>query len=426
MFMVSLDERDVAKFRLNKVTLSLLLCCFIEYYDFMIYGIMSSVINKVFFIDSALSSSYGSYAASLVGLLIFASAFFARPVGAALFGYIGDKKGRRVSLNISLMLLMGSVMGIPLLPSPGTLGVFSVLMLAILRIMQGLAFGAEVGGLVLMAENVSRLGFPTVWVIRTNFCVAGMMLGVFMAGMCERMLTQEQMYSWGWRIPFLVAVFVSVPLPYLRKLIHESAEFVRYKASGHSEKIAKSLFRNICSVLFLALVTGLGAGFFYITVVYLDVGHKAGLLEYELSLVLHMLAISTGMLVKDNVLRKRCFVFILLAMIVLVYPTVHYICEGHMWARVLVLVLSGVYFGWYGPFVMFLFPVGSRQTSFSTGYNGGCMLAGLAPAICLWFFHSTGKDIMPWLFLAVIASVLVVIFTFFVRVDEKGEYKLGL
>ncbi|MDB1135091.1 MFS transporter [Candidatus Anaplasma sp. TIGMIC] len=409
---------------LNEVVLSTLLCNAIEHYDFIVYGILSSTINKVFFAqENFFSGDDSAYMASLIGFFVFASAFMARPIGAIFFGYIGDKKGRRVALNASTLLLIGSVLGIAMLPTPPVWGIYSVVALTFLRVMQGLAYGAEIGGVVLMAESIDSMKIRIMWVARVTCCTVGMIVGVFVVKLCETFLSAENMGIWGWRIPFLVAALISLPLPKLRKFIRESTEYIKYRESGVEEKILNSLFHNIFSVLLITTTSALSAGYFYIFVVYMEISHKAMFFEYEISMTLLGMAAYTSLLVHDFTKRRYCFILILLFLAATAMPFTYYVREGYMIARVTYVAVSGIYLGWYGTFIALLFPVGARQTCFSVGYSMGYLVGALAPALCLWFYHTTGKDIMPGLYFTVLSLVAAVIFAFFVR-EEGGRYKL--
>lgn len=412
-------------FGLNEVAFSTLLCNAIEHYDFIVYGILSSTISRVFFAQGIFfASEESSYISSLLSFFVFASAFAARPVGAILFGYLGDRKGRKIALDTSTFLLVGSVLGMAMLPTPAVWGIFSVFALLLLRVMQGLAYGAEMGGVVLVSESVEKEQVRVVWVARIIFMATGMIFGIFVVKTCGAVLSHDQMDEWGWRIPFFVAFLVSLAVPKLRKFIRESIEFTEYKVSGRKENISKSVMKNILGILLIASMSGLSAGFFYISVVYMDISNKAKLFEYEFATMLLAIVASSNLLIKDFRNRRLFFVISLLFLAIAVFPVTHFIGEGYAIARISWSLMSGLYIGWYGSFITLLFPVGARQTCFSIGYNMGYLIGGVAPALCLWFAHTTGMDIMPQLYIAGFATFIALVFTFCVRVED-GRYKLS-
>ncbi|MGN7678966.1 MAG: MFS transporter [Anaplasma sp.] len=414
---------------LNRNVFAVLLCNTIEQYDFIVYGLLNAIISEVFFAQEAFFvQGDGTYVSSLLGYLVFASAFVARPLGAALFGYLGDRKGRKVALNMSAALLVGAVLCMSLLPTPAVWGIFSPLALTLLRVVQGLGYGAEVGGVVLMAESVERRSVQVVWVFRIAFSIVGLLLGTFVVKICETFLTGQQMHEWGWRVPLLVAAAMGLSLPYLRSLIHESGEYVAYKTSGHRENVFKSLIQNIGAVALVIVMASFSAGTYYIPTVYLDLGRKTDYLEYAFSLFLMLVCACLNLRISDFEKRRRHFLVSLLLITVSLYPAFYFIEQGYAAARVSLYLISGVYLGWYGSFIALIFPVGARQTCFSVAYSGGYLMGALFPAICLWFSRVTGlgAGITPAFVLTLCSVLITVVVAFCVTTTEDGRYKLSL
>ncbi|WP_238523252.1 MFS transporter [Anaplasma centrale] len=411
---------------LNEVVLAVLLCVAIEYYDFAAYTALNSTISKVFFSQGVLSGkgNGSTYLSRLVGFLTFAAAFIARPMGATVFGYLGDKMGRRLALNISAGMLIGSVFSMAILPTPKTWSL-SPIVLVVLRMVQGLAYGAEIGGTVLMAESVDKSKVKTVWVVRLIFFNVGILLGTVVLKICEAAFTEAQMHEWGWRIPFLVAGAVSCLLPYLRSKIHESPDYVEYKATGRKENIPKSLLKNAGGVLLVFTMSALASGFFYLSMVYMDMSHRSGIWEYSVLLLLMTLASCSSLFVSDANRRRRCFLVLLALIVAAIYPVVHFIYKGHMMALIVYHIMLGAYVGWYAPFVVLIFPVGARQTCFSIPYGAGYLVGALSPAICLWLSHATGLDAVPAFYLIFFAVIVFAMVALFLRV-EGGSYKFVL
>ncbi|WP_118890582.1 MFS transporter [Anaplasma marginale] len=411
---------------LDEAVLAVLLCVAIEYYDFAAYTALNSTISKVFFSQGVFLSGQGedsTYLSTLVGFLAFAAAFVARPMGATVFGYLGDKMGRRLALNISAGMLTGSVFCIAILPTPATWSL-SPAVLIVLRIIQGLSYGAEIGGTVLMAESVDRSKVKTVWVARLTFFSVGILLGTFVLKACEATFTEAQMHEWGWRIPFLVAGAVSCVLPYLRSKIHESPDYVKYRATGRKENILKSLLQNAGGVLLVLMMSSLASGFFYLSMVYMDLSHRSSIWEYSVVLLLMTLANYSSLLVSDANKRRSYFLVLLAFIIVTTYPIVHFIYKGDVTALIVYHVMLGTYIGWCIPFVVLIFPVGARQTCFSIPYSAGYLVGGFSPAICLWFSHATGFDNAPAFYLILCAVAVFVMVALFLRVEGES-YKFA-
>jgi MFS family permease len=199
----------------------------IEYYDFAIYGLASSLVfAKLFF------PTFDPLAGTLIALSTFGVGYVARPVGALVFGHFGDRVGRRTVLVVTLLLMGGSTFLIGLLPTYGSIGLWAPVLLVALRVLQGVSVGGEYSGAVLMTvehSEQSRRGLRGALV--NTGTSAGMILSnlVFLAVLT---LPEQALLSWGWRIPFLVSgVLVAIGLV-VRWTLEESPDFIEAKAAG--------------------------------------------------------------------------------------------------------------------------------------------------------------------------------------------------
>ena len=193
----------------------------IEFFDFYIYATAAVLVfPKLFF------PTYEPASATLASLATFAIAFFARPIGSALFGHFGDRVGRKTTLVAALLTMGISTVAIGFLPTYQTIGVAAPLLLAVFRFGQGLGLGGEWGGAVLLAvENAPpgkrawygmfpQLGAPL------GFLLSG---GTFLA--LSNSLTDERFFSFGWRIPFLASAALVLVGLYVRLTISETPVF---------------------------------------------------------------------------------------------------------------------------------------------------------------------------------------------------------
>ncbi|MDN3297564.1 MFS transporter [Streptomyces ficellus] len=197
---------------------------FIEWYEFGVYGYFATVIAANFFTPQG-----GSAAEALIKTYAsFALAFFFRPVGAALFGRVGDRVGRRPTLIAVVLLMTAATTLIGLLPTYATLGAAAPWLLTLLRIVQGLSAGGEFGGAVsLMTEFAppGRRGLYGAW---QSFTVAlGLLAGAGMAAALATVLTEAQLGSWGWRLPFLLTLPMGLGALWLRLRLEETPSFRR-------------------------------------------------------------------------------------------------------------------------------------------------------------------------------------------------------
>ncbi|MEU5425673.1 MFS transporter [Streptomyces olivoreticuli] len=193
---------------------------FVEWYEFGAYGCFATVIAAEFFGGGTGSGTEGlikTYAS-------FALAFFFRPVGAALFGRVGDRLGRRPALVLALLLMTVATTAIGLLPTRATLGAAAPWVLTLVRVLQGLSAGGEFGGAVsLMTESAPRgkRGLYGAW---QSFTVAlGLLAGTGLAAGAATILGERALYDWGWRVPFLLALPLGLAALWLRLRLDETA-----------------------------------------------------------------------------------------------------------------------------------------------------------------------------------------------------------
>lgn len=195
----------------------------IEYFDFYIYATASVLVFPKLFFPPGDSTT-----ATLQSLATFALAFFARPVGAAIFGHFGDRTGRKATLVAALMTMGGATILIGLLPTYGTVGIAAPILLAILRFAQGLGLGGEWGGAVLLAtENAPPQKKTWYGMFPQLGAPIGFLLSTALFLILGNAVNDEQFFTFGWRIPFIAsALLVWVGL-YVRLKLVETPEFVK-------------------------------------------------------------------------------------------------------------------------------------------------------------------------------------------------------
>lgn len=203
---------------------------FIEWYEFGVYGFLATIIAANFF-----SADGGSDLESLIKTYAsFALAFFFRPVGAALFGRIGDRIGRRPTLIMVLLLMSGATTLIGVLPTYATIGIAAPILLTLVRILQGLSAGGEFGGAVSVMTEFAPPGRRGLFGSWQSFTVAlGLLAGAGISAILATALTPEQLAGWGWRIPFLLALPMGLVALWLRLKLEETPSFQRVEDADH-------------------------------------------------------------------------------------------------------------------------------------------------------------------------------------------------
>ncbi len=209
----------------------------IEWYDFYIFGSLAVTIAELFFPKGA------GAAALLSTLATFAIGFVVRPFGAIIFGYLGDRIGRKYTFMVTLLLMGGATFLIGVLPGfdrhggwPG-MGWAAPVALVFLRLVQGLALGGEYGGAATyVAEHApdGRRGYWTSWIQTTATLGLFLSLAVILA--CRGMLGKDGFAAWGWRIPFWLSLGLVAFSYYIRRRMDESPLFQRMKAQGRASR----------------------------------------------------------------------------------------------------------------------------------------------------------------------------------------------
>src|SRR5688500_13589142 len=210
----------------------------IEWYDFYIFGSLSTIIAQKFFPDT------NPTAALLSTLATFAAGFIVRPFGALVFGRLGDLIGRKYTFMLTLVLMGGATFFIGLVPSYETIGWWAPAIVLLLRLLQGLALGGEYGGAATyVAEHApaNRRGFYTSWIQTTATLGLFFSLGVILITrhfLAPDLNTSIQRFNdWGWRIPVWVSMLLVLVSIYIRLRMNESPLFAKLKTEG---KVAKN------------------------------------------------------------------------------------------------------------------------------------------------------------------------------------------
>jgi MFS family permease len=202
-----------------------------EWYDFFLYGILAALLGKLFF------PADNPTAATLASLAAFGAGFGVRPLGALLFGWFGDKIGRKYTFLVTITLMGGATAAIGLLPTYENAGLWAPALLVFLRLLQGLALGGEYGGAAIyVAEHAPRekRGQYTSWIQVS--VVGGFLLCLVMVLTCRAALTPEQFEAWGWRIPFLASLLMLAISLYIRLKLKESPVFQAMKKAGTTSR----------------------------------------------------------------------------------------------------------------------------------------------------------------------------------------------
>ncbi|GAA4867667.1 MFS transporter [Luteimonas vadosa] len=367
----------------------------IEFFDFYIYATAAVLVFPVLFFPAGDPTS-----ATLQSLATFALAFFARPVGSALFGHFGDRIGRKATLVAALLTMGISTVLIGLLPTYAQIGVMAPLLLALCRLGQGLGLGGEWGGAVLLATEHAPPG-KRAWY--GMFPQLGAPIGFFLATGTFLLLTaamsDDSFFSWGWRVPFLAsAVLVAVGL-WVRLSIEETPAFRQVLAARSRVRLPMATVllshpRALLASTFASLATFVL--FYLMTVFALSWGTSALGYTREQFLWLQMVAvlcfaatIPLAAVHADRTGRRRTMIIATVLIIAFGVFFAPLFVAGDMAGTLLFLVvglgLMGITYGPLGTLLAEQFPAAVRYTGASLAFNlSGILGASLAPYIATW------------------------------------------
>ena len=202
-----------------------------EWYDFFLYGSLATYINAHFF--SAVPESTGF----ILTLAAFAAGFIVRPFGALVFGRVGDIVGRKNTFLVTMIIMGASTFVVGLLPGYEQIGVAAPILLVALRVLQGLAIGGEYGGAAIyVAEHAphNRRGFYTSWIQIT--ATIGLFASLLLIMLVRTLMPAESFNAWGWRIPFLLSIFLLGVSIWIRLQLNESPVFQKMKDEAQTSK----------------------------------------------------------------------------------------------------------------------------------------------------------------------------------------------
>ena len=398
----------------KRAALSAFLGSTVEYFDFVLFATASALVfNKVFF------QALGSTGALLASFATFGVAYVARPLGAIVFGSLGDKLGRVKALTATLVLMGLATFLVGLLPGYETIGMAAPIILVLLRLAQGLSAGGEQAGsnsLSLEHAPKAKRGLYTSWTMQ------GTSFGTLIASAIFipiASMGQDALLSWGWRIPFLLAGPLVLIALYIRGSVKETAAFTATKATHHEAKVPimvvlrdywPSVLRVIgCSLL---AVSGSAISVFGLAYAVQTVGVPANdmLIAGTLSGVAGLIAQPLWAALSDRLGRRPVFAGGMIGTAILFFPFFAVLSSGNFGMIFLMYVVmslvataaNAVGASMYTE----MFPTRVRYTGVALGTQLGFIVAGFAPTIMQAI---KGQGSTGWVPVAVFAAVAMLI-----------------
>lgn len=379
---------------------------FIEWYEFGVYGFLATVIAANFFTlqgESEITSLILTYAA-------FALAFFCRPIGAVIFGRIGDRIGRRSTLIAVLLLMTLATALIGVMPTYASVGVAAPLLLTLLRMFQGLFAGGEFGGAVaLMTEFApkGKRGFFGAWQSLT--VALGLLAGAGLVALLAALLSTEQLHAWGWRIPFLLALPMGAVALWLRLKLEETPTFRQAKQENPANATARP--GQVAKAILIGIGRMMGwsaAGYTFLVVMpsYLQTSLHATFQQALVATVLanigFALTILPAGIISDRIGRKTVMLTATGAVILFSFPLLHLLQDAHagLVAKGAAVMAAGAVVGLLagpGPAMLAeMFPTHVRYTGLGLAYSlSNAVFSGSAGLIITGLIKQTANIDIP-------------------------------
>lgn len=372
----------------------------LEWYDFFLYGTAAALVFGPLFFPTTNDPLLGSFLA----FSGFAIGFIARPLGGVIFGHLGDRYSRKMTLIITLTLMGASTFLIGLLPTYAHIGVLAPIALITLRFVQGVASGGEWGGGVLMlSENApeSQKGYYTAW---SQVGVCGGFVLSSLAFYLVQLLPQEEVMSWTWRIPFLLSLFIFLVGVYIRRNIQENAVFVARKAENDSKNEAHHLpvlsaFKNHPRAILQAIGLRLAENgavyiFFTFSVVYckhIGIDTRDLIAAVTIAMTVEIATILGWGWLSDRIGRKRLYYIGVIGMALVAFPF-FWLLNMHTFPAMLLAMLlalplcHGAMIAAQPCLMVDLFPVEVRYTGLALGHEIGAVISGgISPMLAVAF-----------------------------------------
>jgi MHS family shikimate/dehydroshikimate transporter-like MFS transporter len=430
-------ESSAPQIHVGRVVLASFVGTMIEWYDFFLYGIATTLVfDRLFF------PSDDEFVSRMAALGSFAIGFFMRPLGGIVFGHFGDRVGRKAMLVTTLLMMGLATFTIGLLPTYESIGVAAPILLVLCRLVQGLGVGGEWGGAVLMAVEHGHAG-------RRGFygsCVqmgvpAGLLLATAVFSIFSS-LPEEQFLSWGWRIPFLLGILLLGVGMFIRLQVFESPLFAEsQKKRNVSPLPILEVFRNYRRSVLLAV----GARFaenvcFYIFTVYiltyatdedfLDLPRQTILNGILIAAAVQLVVIPLSGIISDRVGRRPVYLAGAVFVLLFAFPFFWLIETRQtllIWLSiVLALIGHALMYGPQAAFFAELFGTRVRYSGASVGYQLASPLAGgiapmIAAALVEWSGGATWPVSVYMIFAAGVTLVSILLATETAHTDISDE-----
>ncbi|WP_252190339.1 MULTISPECIES: MFS transporter [unclassified Rhodococcus (in: high G+C Gram-positive bacteria)] len=386
---------------------------YVEYYDFVVYGYVAVYIAHAYFPSDN----------PLVGLLLtfgaFAASYVARPLGAVIFSPLGDKYGRKTVLAVVILMMTLATAAIGLLPTYAQIGLFAPILLTVLRVLQGISAGGEYGGATSLIAEFSppdKRGFYVGFIALTTGLA--LLTGSIVALSLTRMLPEESMLSWGWRIPLLLSLPLGLVGLYIRFKLEETPHFAALSSQEKAvnKPLATTVKRDYKTVILAIGLAATNASLLAVYFIYMPSALKqfgnfeaadAQLITFS-GLAAYCLAIVPFAKLTDKVGRRPQLIASTIALVLVIYPSFLLVSHGSIALAVLGMVivtpLMAANVTAVLPLLTELFTTANRYTGLSLGWQiATTLFSGPTPVVLAALAGAAGATMPAFYAMAIVA-----------------------
>jgi MHS family proline/betaine transporter-like MFS transporter len=398
----------------------------LEWYDFSIYGFFAYAIGINFFPSHHASSSL------IDAFGVFAAGFLMRPVGALVFGHIGDRHGRQRALTLSVVAMAVPTVAIGLLPTYSQIGVTAPILLVVLRLIQGLSVGGEyTTSVVFMIEGAhsNRRGMMGAFGTAAAFC--GVMIGSAVGAIVAATMSPAALQSWGWRLPFLAGITIGVAGYFIRRELRDVNDLPAVKPPPMLE-VLRTQWPRVLQVAGFKVLDSVG---FYLMFVYaatylteiVGIAKSRALAINTIGMAAAVLMLPVAGAISDRIGRKPLLLLSSGAIIVFAWPLFNLMWHPRIGApllgQILFALLIAMFDGVAPATAAEAFPANVRCTGVGLSHNL-CMalLGGTAPMVATYLIDKTDNEMIPPMYLIAAAIVSTI---FVLSMKETGKTALA-
>jgi MHS family proline/betaine transporter-like MFS transporter len=392
-----------------------------EWYDFVIYGSLASILSVNFFPEA------DKLASLMMVFAVFAAGFLVRPLGGVIFGYIGDKKGRKKAFIYTILLMALPALAIGFLPTYNEIGRLAPILLLVCRLLQGMAVGGEYP---IMITYIAELAPPEKRGYISCYANVTTVVGVFLATLTVTLITKvfshEALVSFAWRIPFFLASLTILLGAYIRQKLPESSLFLSEQNNFYSPlmdtlknnklDIVRIFGYTICIAVAYYTFNVFSTTYFSST---LGVDYLTALYISTASVLFLIFLLPLMGSFSDKYGRKKMAIFSIISMILFIYPVYLAFSEKILWLSILSQFFFAFLVSLYlAPLPALLVEQTSTKTRCSTiaiGYNFALALfGGSAPMVNMYLIKIFESDSAPAIYL-IITGIASLIPAFFMK-----------